>query len=311
MKRAPLILFAATLQGCSSTSNTSQTVPEPFEDTELDNYELAVIPDVSTLPELLERPVERFVMVNMLVFKEEATGEGFEGLTGAEAYGIYVAGLEEAQMAIGSRLIWSGSVQAQVVGVSEPLFQTMALLEYASPQVFLQFAQQPGDAPEARSAGLLGQWLVASTTLEEQGVAEPAMAEALPSAEEVARTTGLTVAQAGRLLDGPADEVVSIIELLRFSDGTDDAYQPYRDTLDEAAAAQGASLVWRGSYDTYVIGSAVDAFQEMVVTSYPNRAAYIDTLSDPAVLAASDSRVAGLDNHWIYTAGPSDADLGF
>jgi len=87
--------------------------------------------------------------------ERSTAGEGFEGLTGAEAYAIYTEGLIDAQMALGSRLIWSGSVQAQVVGVSEPLFQTMALLEYASPQVFLGFAQQPGDAPEARSAGLL------------------------------------------------------------------------------------------------------------------------------------------------------------
>jgi hypothetical protein len=54
--------------------------------------------------------------------------------------------------------------------------------------------------------------------------------------------------------------------------------------LNELAAARGASLVWRGSYDPYVLGSAGPVFQEMVVTSYPNRAAYINTLSDPAVI---------------------------
>lgn len=41
----------------------------------------------------------------------------------------------------------------------------------------------------------------------------------------------------------------------------------------------------------------------MVVTSYPNRAAYIDALSDLAVLSSSPARVEGLANHWIYTAG--------
>lgn len=311
MKKSCLILLAATLLGCSSTDSSGAATPAPFEDTELDTYELAVLPDPSVLPDLLERPVERFVMVNMLVFKEAATGEGFEGLTGAEAYEIYVEGLAEAQMAIGSRLIWAGSVQAQVVGLSEPPFQTMALLEYASPPVFLEFAEQPGEAPEARSAGLLGQWLVASTTIDEQGVAEPAASEPLPSAAEVARMTGLSEAQAGRLLDGPADDPVFIVDLLRFSDSSGDAYQPYRDALDEAAAGQGASLVWRGSYDTYVIGSAAPSFQEMVVTSYPNRAAYINTLSDPAVIAASNARLDGLETHWIYTAGGSAADIGF
>ena len=122
--------------------------------------------------------------------------------------------------------------------------------------------------------------------------------------------TGLTEAQAGRLLDGPADDPVFIVDLLRFSDGSGDTYQSYRDALHEAAAAQGASLVWRGSTDTYVLGSATPAFQEMVVTSYPNRAAHINTLSDPAVIAASNARLDGLETHWIYTAGGSGVDLG-
>ena len=68
--------------------------------------------------------------------------------------------------------------------------------------------------------------------------------------------------------------------------------------------------MWRGSTDTYVLGTAAPAFQEMVVTSYPNRAAYINTLSDPAVIAASNARLDGLETHWIYTAGGSGVDLG-
>ena len=228
MNKAFLALLAATLLGCGSTDDGSQPGPVPFEDTELETYELAVIPDLSTLVELNERPVKRFMMVNALVFKDEA-----------------------------------------------------------------------------RAAGLLGQWLVASTSIEEGGVAEPATPEPLPSAAEVARMTGLTEAQAERLLDGPADDPVFIVDFLRFSDGSGDAYQPYRDALKQAATAQGASVTWRGSADTYVIGSAGPAFEELIVTSYPNRAAYVNTLSDPAVLAASNARVDGLETHWVYTAGGS------
>ena len=51
-------------------------------------------------------------MVNMLVYKDVATGDGFEGLTGAEAYGIYASGLSDAQIEIGSRIIWAGEVEA-------------------------------------------------------------------------------------------------------------------------------------------------------------------------------------------------------
>jgi hypothetical protein len=47
------------------------------------------------------------------------------------------------------------------------------------------------------------------------------------------------------------------------------------------------------------------------VTEYPNRAAYLLTLSDPRVAAVSSLRADGLAMHWIYTAGEAQIDLGF
>ena len=86
------------------------------------------------MAQLLGRPDDRFVMVNMLVYKEAAEGEGFEGLSGVEAYGRYASGVTKAQNEIGSRMIWVGAVDRQVVGTSDPQFATVALLEYASPR---------------------------------------------------------------------------------------------------------------------------------------------------------------------------------
>ena len=124
-------------------------------------------PNPSRFGEILGRPDARFVMVNMLVYKDVATGDGFEGLTGAEAYGIYASGLSDAQIEIGSRIIWAGEVEAQVVGSADPVFETVVLLEYASPSAFIGYVSSPGEAPGARAAGLRGQWLVASTSMEE------------------------------------------------------------------------------------------------------------------------------------------------
>ncbi len=295
--------------GCGGDETTPATVDEVaapgFEDSTLNTYELAVIPDTSTLLSLLDRPEEPFVMTNMLVFKEMATGVGFEGLTGAEAYQLYVDGLVDAQAAIGSRLIWAGEVQAQVVGSSDPPFQVMALLEYASPSAFIGFASDPGDTPEARIAGLHGQWLVASTTVEEHAVPSDQSAPTeLPPSEELVKTTGLTSEQLGRLLAGPEDEAVFIVDLLRFADGSNEAYLPYQQALALAVEAQQGSLVWRGAYYLFVLGEASPSFDEMVVTHYPNRAAYLSVLADAAVVAASDSRVHGLALHWIYACGP-------
>ena len=312
MMKTFLIVLVAALAACGASGGDGDTQTPGFEDSRLDTYELAVLPDFSVLPELLERPDERFVMVNMLVFKDMATGEGFEDLSGRDAYQIYIEGLSEAQIAIGSRLIWAGQVQAQVVGSSDPVFQSMALLEYASPSAFLGFASSPGEAPEARSAGLLGQWLVASTTIEEGNPStEPATSEELPSTEELVRTTGLTAEQIGRVLDGPADEPVFIVELLRFADESGDAYRPYRDALTPVVEAWGGGIVWCGAYDAFILGNASPGFHEMVVTGYPSRAAYLSVLSDPNVVAASNARVDGLAAHWIYTAGNQQIDLGF
>ena len=285
-----------------------------FEDSALDVYEIEVLPDISALQSVTDRPNERFVMVNMLVFKDMATGEGFEELTGREAYALYTEGLREAQMAIDSRLIWAGTVQAQVVGSSDPVFQSMALLEYASPTAFLGFATEPGDNPEARTAGLEGQWLVPSTTLGEGGAgSEPtgSAPEELPDIDALVLTTGLSEEQIGRVLDGPLDEPVFIVELLRFTDGDRSTYAQYEAGIAPVLQEQGARFVWRGSYDGFVLGAGEPGFDEQTVTEYPNRAAYLLTLSDPRVSAVSSFRADGLETHWIYTAGEAEIDLGF
>ena len=282
-----------------------------FADSTLDSYEVGVVPSPAAFRGIVGRPDARFVMVNMLVYKDMATGSEFEGLTGAEAYGLYVAGLGEAQAAIGSRLIWAGQVEAQIVGSSDPVFETVALLEYASPSSFVGFASSPGDAPRARGAGLHGQWLVASTSLEE-GAPSTATASPrdLPSTQELVAATGLSSEQLGLLLEGPAEVPVFIVELLRFADGSGDTYRPYREALEPAIAAAAGSLVWRGALDSQLLGAASPGFHELVVTRYPNRAAYLQVLSAGAVRAASHARVDGLELHWIYAVGEAQTGFG-
>jgi uncharacterized protein (DUF1330 family) len=309
-----VVACLVSMTACGSTEGATEMSAPGFEDSALDVYEIEVLPDSSALQSVTGRPDERFVMVNMLVFKDMAEGEGFEGLTGLEAYQLYAEGLREAQTAIGSRLIWAGTVQAQVVGSSDPVFQSMALLEYASPSAFVGFATEPGDNPEARSAGLEGQWLVPSTTLGEGDVGSESTGSApeeLPDIDALVQTTGLSEEQIGRVLDGPLDEPVFIVELLRFSDGDRSTYAQYEAGIAPVLQEQGARFVWRGSYDGFVLGAGEPGFDEQTVTEYPNRAAYLLTLSDPRVAAVSSFRADGLETHWIYTAGEADIDLGF
>lgn len=309
-----VVACLVSMTACGSAEGATVMSVPGFEDSALDVYEIEVLPDFSALQSVTGRPDERFVMVNMLAFKDMAEGEGFEGLTGRDAYRLYAEGLREAQMAIDSRLIWAGAVQAQVVGRSDPVFQSMALLEYASPTAFLEFATEPGDNPEARTAGLEGQWLVPSTTLGEGGAgSEPtgSAPEELPDIDTLVQTTGLSEEQIGRMLDGPLDEPVFIVELFRFTDGDRSTYAQYEAGIASVLEERGTRLVWRGSYDGFVLGAAEPSFDEQTVTEYPNRAAYLLMLSDPRVAAVSSFRADGLAMHWIYTAGESGIDLGF
>ena len=312
MRKTVLSALGAVLMLACACYRQEASLAPGFADSTLDTFEIAVLPNPSVFGDILGRPDAPFVMVNMLVYKDTATGSGFEGLTGAEAYGLYVSGLSDAQAEIGSRMIWAGEVQAQIVGSSDPVFETVALLEYASPSAFIGFASSPGDAPQARSAGLRGQWLVASTSSEE-GPPSTTMAPpgGLPPTQELVAATGLSSEQLERLLEGSAEAPVFIVELLRFADGSGEAYRPYREALEPAIAAAAGALVWRGAFDTLVLGAASPGFHEMVVTRYPNRAAYLRVLSDEDVISATHARVDGLALHWIYAAGEPRVAVGF
>jgi len=296
-----------------SAASCGEATPTPgFADSTLDSFEITVAPSPSVFAQILGRPDARFVMVNLLVYKDMATGEAFEGMTGAAAYGLYAGGLSDAQSQIGSRMIWAGEIEAQVVGSADPVFETVALLEYASPSAFIGFSRSGGEAPAARSAGLFGQWLVASTSIEE---GEPSTATApsgvLPSTDELVASTGLSREQLDRLLDGQAEAPVFIVELLRFSDDSGDVYRSYREALEPAIEAASGSLVWRGAFDSLMLGGASPGFHEIVVTRYPNRSAYLQVLSDEGVISATDARLEGLALHWIYAAGQPEILVGF
>ncbi len=297
-----------TLQVACGDKN-SAAVAEPYGDSALTTYGIAVEPELADVLALLDRPDERFVMVNLLVFRETADGTEFEGLTGKEAYAIYVEGLTDAQAAIGSRLIWSGDITAQVVGSSEPTFMTAALLEYASPSAFLDFAQQPGDAPEARAAGLQGQWLIAATTLAEGDGADITGTPSSPSSEVMERT-GLSAAQQLALAEFGANAPVYLVELLRFVDETGEAAQPWRQAFSTAVDSVGGSLVWRGQLDQLVIGAAEPPFHHMEVTAFPSAGALAEALAHPQVVAKSSLRREQLDLYWMYLTANSQA-LGF
>lgn len=315
MKRSLLLLFLSlgllfVLSACDvgddDDADGSPTLP-PYEDAALDEYGIGVDPDPSVAAGLLEIEVAPVVMVNLLRYHDEAVGEGFEGMTGVEAYQQYIDAIVDTQNEIGSRLIWSGSVDAQVVGSSDPVFQAVGLLEYASVDAFLGYAASiPSDAAAAREAGLEGQWLiVASTVAEDGGALGDGAACSTWTPEAAAAATGLSEAQVTRLLDGPTDEAVTVLDLIRPS-GSEADLDAYLEALTEAQADLGARQRWRGALMLQLLGTASPGIEQLIATEYPSRQCALTALADERVTSLADARVSGAEVHWIYAATSQD-----
>ena len=129
---------------------------------------IAVYPKPEQIQHLLAGPADRpVVMLNLLRFKERAS-EPDTGLTGEEAYGRYADEMIAFVTSKGGRVIWSGRVDSQVIGDGADGFHMAALMEYPSRKVFVEIATSPQVSAIGvhRSAGLEGQWLLATTTQE-------------------------------------------------------------------------------------------------------------------------------------------------
>jgi uncharacterized protein (DUF1330 family) len=256
------------LSACATTS-----AAEPPNT--LDRYEVGVWPSPIKLARALSRPDEPFVMVNLLAFKERATGD-YAHLSGREAYDIYAESVGKVQGPMGSRLLWAGDIRSQLEGTSDPPFEVAALLQYASPGAFISFATKGESENAARSAGLRGQWLLACTTL----------ASSPPPAHEA--------------------EHVVLVELRGFVDESGERSLPWRRAWVRAVRDAGGRPLWRGRVDQQVIGVASPAIDEVVVTWFPSQAALDEALLAPAVVAEGESLRRGLWPWWTYSARSLD-----
>ncbi len=127
---------------------------------------IALYPTPEQIQELLAGPADRpVVMLNLLRFKDRATAPD-EGLTGEEAYERYADVMIRFVESRGGRVVWSGRVDGQVIGDGADGFHMAALMEYPSRKAFVEIAtsKEVAEIGVHRSAGLEGQWLLATTT---------------------------------------------------------------------------------------------------------------------------------------------------
>ena len=231
-------------------------------------YRLGALPRPLPIVAVLRRPRERFVMVNLLVFKKTAS-KPHVGRSGRETYMTYAATVEHAQGSMGSKLLWSGDLQAQLTGATEPQFEMAGLLEYASPRAFLAFALSARSDTKARSAGLAGQWLLACTT-EERAEAPEADADGL-----------------------------ALLELVG------DAEPAWRTSWRNEITHRGGRLLWSGRVDQHVIGTASPAVRRVLLHALPDEAQSAELVTSDVVraLRASEARPR---SWWLFAARSAD-----
>jgi hypothetical protein len=216
---------------------------------QLDKTKLGVIPNPLKLFLALMRPDQPFVMINMLSYKRQATGD-YAHLTGEEAYEVYAKSVEKVQGPLGSRLLWSGQIRHDLTESKFPSFDAIGLLEYASPKAFLQANFKGKTNTKARAAGLKGQWLIASTTLAE-----------------------------GEFLDLDEEHVV-MLELSGGMKRNPKIANRWYEVRQSTYQHVGAKILWRGCCDHHVLGTAKPAIEDVLVTWFPNPRALGDVVYD-------------------------------
>lgn len=133
---------------------------------------IAQLPEPEQFQKLMEGPADTpVVMLNLLSFKENADG-GNEGMSGQESYMRYGGKMREYVESKGGRFLWTGRVDSMVIGESDAAFHIAAIVEYPSRKAFVEIATSPhvAEIGQDRTKGLLGQWLIATTTLEPDDV---------------------------------------------------------------------------------------------------------------------------------------------
>lgn len=124
-----------------------------------------------------------------------------------------------------------------------------------------------------------------------------AMAQIAPEPEQIQE-----------LLEGPAEEPVVMVNLLRFkkeADAPDEgltgeqAYGRYGAQMVQWVTSQGARLIWSGRVDSLVIGDTDEYFHAIALMEYPSRAEFLRIVGDPRVAEYSVHRTAGLDMQWL------------
>lgn len=129
-----------------------------------------------------------------------------------------------------------------------------------------------------------------------------------------------TPEQIKKLLAGPADQPVVMVNLLKFKPQADAsegdvsgevAYSRYGRQMREYVESHGGRIIWTGRVDSTVIGEDGDPEFDMVaLVEYPSRQKFVEITSSEHVRTIGKHRSAGLEMQWLLAATESPVPGG-
>lgn len=121
----------------------------------------------------------------------------------------------------------------------------------------------------------------------------------------------------------PRDTAIHMINLVRFRDQADypadhanagkeltgrQAYAEYGRTSGAVFARVGGSVVWRGTMEAMVIGPGEEHWDAVFIACYPNAAAFMEMVTDPAYRVAVVNRQAAVLTSRLIRLAPQEGD---
>ncbi|WP_037310381.1 DUF1330 domain-containing protein [Ruegeria halocynthiae] len=89
------------------------------------------------------------------------------------------------------------------------------------------------------------------------------------------------------------------------------AYRNYGAETGPILARLGASILWRGAYQTTLIGPQDEAWDEIFIARYPTAHAFLEMVTDPDYQAAVIHRQAAVETSRLIRCAPANGGEAF
>lgn len=119
----------------------------------------------------------------------------------------------------------------------------------------------------------------------------------------------------------PADRPIHMVNFLRYRDVADyppghahggkgwtgrQAYEEYGRSIAGPFTRVGARVVWRGAFETTVIGQPGEVWDDLLIAQYPSAQAFLAMIADPEYQAGAVNRKAALADSRLFRTMPAE-----